>query len=109
MTVTALEFIRRFALHILPKRFVRIRHYGILSSKIKAGALPIIRAQLIPWVPEDPMIPGVTAAGIVTRTCPCCKKGLMQHVMDFDHRGPPAEYLKLNEKSENNAALQQAI
>ena len=109
MTLAALEFIRRFALHILPKGFVRIRHYGILSSKIKGEAIPIIRAQLIPWVPEDPMIPGVTAAGIVTRTCPCCKKGLMQHVMDFDHRGPPAEYLKLNEKSENNAALQQAI
>ena len=32
MTLTHQEFIRRFALHILPKRFVKIRHYGFLSS-----------------------------------------------------------------------------
>ena len=29
------EFIRRFAMHILPKRFVKIRHYGFLSSTWK--------------------------------------------------------------------------
>ncbi len=29
------EFIRRFAMHILPRGFVRIRHYGILSSALK--------------------------------------------------------------------------
>ncbi len=32
MTLTHEEFVRRFSQHILPKRFVRIRHYGILSS-----------------------------------------------------------------------------
>jgi hypothetical protein len=32
MTLTAAEFVRRFAQHILPHRFVRIRHYGELSS-----------------------------------------------------------------------------
>ena len=32
MTLTHQEFIWRFALHILPKRFVKIRHYGFLSS-----------------------------------------------------------------------------
>ena len=31
MTLSNQEFIRRFSLHILPKRFVRIRHYGIVS------------------------------------------------------------------------------
>src|SRR5660398_10597 len=34
------EFIRRFALHILPKAFVRIRHNGILSSYHKRTSLP---------------------------------------------------------------------
>ena len=110
MTLTALEFIRRFALHILPKRFVRIRHYGILSSKIKAEAIPAIREQLNPCLPEDPF-PEVTVpvSDIVTSTCPCCKKGLMKYLMDFDHRGPPTEYLKLNIKSEKKAALQQTM
>jgi len=31
-TLSSLEFIRRFSLHVLPRRFTRIRHYGILSS-----------------------------------------------------------------------------
>jgi hypothetical protein len=39
MTLSHEEFIRRFALHILPKRFVRIRHYGILSSTWKRSKL----------------------------------------------------------------------
>ena len=35
MTLDAWEFVRRFVLHLLPKRFTRIRHYGILSSQWK--------------------------------------------------------------------------
>jgi hypothetical protein len=35
MTLDAREFIRRFSMHILPKGFVRIRHYGIVSSSSK--------------------------------------------------------------------------
>jgi hypothetical protein len=33
MRLTAEEFIRRFLLHVLPKRFVRIRHYGLLAGR----------------------------------------------------------------------------
>jgi hypothetical protein len=33
MTLSAEEFIRRFLLHVLPKGFVRIRHYGLLASR----------------------------------------------------------------------------
>ena len=33
MRLTADEFIRRFLLHVLPKRFVRIRHYGLLAGR----------------------------------------------------------------------------
>ena len=33
MTLNGAEFLRRFALHILPKAFVKIRHFGILSSR----------------------------------------------------------------------------
>lgn len=40
------EFIRRFAMHIIPHRFVRIRHYGILSNRIKKKALKAIRKNL---------------------------------------------------------------
>ena len=33
MQLSAEEFIRRFLLHVLPKRFVRIRHYGLLAGR----------------------------------------------------------------------------
>lgn len=46
MRLSSEEFIRRFSQHILPNRFVRIRHYGILSSRIKKDCLTKIRALL---------------------------------------------------------------
>jgi len=46
MTMQAMEFIRRFSRHILPKGFVRIRHFGILSSTTKRINIPAIKDQL---------------------------------------------------------------
>ena len=37
ITITAVEFIRRFLLHSLPRRFVRIRHYGFLAKSADGG------------------------------------------------------------------------
>ncbi len=41
-----MEFVRRFSLHVLPKAFVRIRHYGILSSTCKTKSIAEITKQL---------------------------------------------------------------
>ncbi|TDD97515.1 hypothetical protein E0F76_09465 [Flavobacterium cellulosilyticum] len=46
MTLTHEEFIRRFSLLILPKRFVKIRHYGFLSSTCKRQTLNILQGNL---------------------------------------------------------------
>jgi hypothetical protein len=46
MTVSAIEFLRRFLLHVLPGGFVRIRHYGILANCNRQTALPICQALL---------------------------------------------------------------
>ncbi len=46
MTLDAREFIRRFSMHILPKGFVRIRHYGIVSSSSKQINSVIIKEQV---------------------------------------------------------------
>jgi hypothetical protein len=46
MRVTADEFLRRFLLHVLPKRFVRIRHYGLLASRNVATRLQRCRELL---------------------------------------------------------------
>ena len=35
MTLKAEEFIRRFLMHILPERFMKIRHYGLLGNRNK--------------------------------------------------------------------------
>ena len=46
MTIPAEEFIRRFILHILPHRFVRIRYYGLHHSSARATKLPRCRMLL---------------------------------------------------------------
>jgi hypothetical protein len=46
MTLSAVEFIRRFLLHVLPERFVRIRYYGLHHSAARAKKLPQARALL---------------------------------------------------------------
>jgi hypothetical protein len=41
MTLPVDEFLRRFLLHVLPRGFVRIRHFGFLANRRRAGLLPI--------------------------------------------------------------------
>jgi hypothetical protein len=43
MTLDADEFIRRFLLHVLPKGFRRIRHFGFLANACRTAKLPAIR------------------------------------------------------------------
>jgi putative transposase/transposase-like zinc-binding protein len=62
MTLEAVEFLRRFFLHVLPLRFVRIRHYGLLANRFGKQLLPLAhqrladqgRPQLAPPPPPDP-------------------------------------------------------
>ena len=83
LTITAVEFIRRFLLHSLPKRFVRIRHYGFLANRNRSANLAAIR-QLM-GLPEPSNQPVATVevivqqlTGIDITVCPCCQKGRMQ-------------------------------
>ena len=47
LTISAVEFIRRFLLHSLPKGFVRIRHYGFLANRNRSKNLSAIRRNLM--------------------------------------------------------------
>ena len=90
MTLAGMEFIRRFSLHILPKGFVRIRHYGICSSSSKAKSAAVIKEQLP--APKPKLIDLMTKAAPVPynpKQCPCCKKETMESLMRFNRRGPP--------------------
>ena len=46
ISVSGSEFIRRFLMHVPPKRFVRIRHYGILATRCKSGKMELCRKLL---------------------------------------------------------------
>uniref|UniRef100_UPI001BFC63BF transposase n=1 Tax=Echinicola shivajiensis TaxID=1035916 RepID=UPI001BFC63BF len=78
------EFLRRFSLHILPKGFTRIRHYGILASAFKKDHKATIDSQIGEVALEE-------AEGTVSlfRKCPCCRTGTLHTVARFDQRGPP--------------------
>ena len=43
LTLDGCEFVRRFLMHVPPKNFVRIRHYGLLSNHNKRNLIPICR------------------------------------------------------------------
>ena len=90
MTLSNEEFIRRFAMHILPLRFVRIRHYGILSSTWKRAKFEKLRAQL-------KMPARKIEIATKLHACPCCKTGTLITLITFGKRGPPEQY-KTEEK-----------
>jgi hypothetical protein len=96
LTLSSMEFIRRFSLHILPKSFVRIRHYGILSSTSKEKAMVCIRKQLPAMKHAKPL---ALAKPFNPHFCSCCKKETMLRLMDFDHRGPPGDWMNSAKQS----------
>jgi hypothetical protein len=91
MTLEALEFIRRFAMHILPKGFVRIRHYGIVSSTSKAACAVVIKEQL-PQVLHNTKPKKEIYNPL---QCPGCKKQTMQTILRFKRRGPPDNWKQM--------------
>lgn len=86
MTLLNTEFVRRFSLHILPKRFVRIRHYGILSSCWKRGKLQDLQSDLKIQIIE-------VKPKTLLKKCRCCKEGNLITIALFGQRGPPQDFL----------------
>lgn len=94
MTLSATEFIRRFLMHVLPKGFTRIRHYGLYANRFRARNIkrcrellgasepaPIERYDEMEWderylalTGHDPLL------------CPACKKGRLELVTDEHDR-----------------------
>jgi hypothetical protein len=69
MTVSADEFIRRFLVHVLPKRFVRIRHFGFMANYQRSSSRELSR-QLLKMTP---LIRSTeTAPTLSSWTCPKC-------------------------------------
>ena len=95
-TVGAVEFIGQFLMHVLPRRFMRIRHFGLHHSSCRARLqqarellglayeLPVIlKLKLIDWLKE------ILESEEEPRLCPYCHEGLMVVVRQF---GPMSEW-----------------
>jgi hypothetical protein len=70
MTLDPNEFIRRFLLHVLPRGFHRIRHYGLLAGATRKSSLALARKLLAVASPPDD---NMSEEPLDTRSpCPCC-------------------------------------
>lgn len=96
MKLSTEEFIRRFNLHILPKGFTRIRHYGILSSSWKREKLPNLQLLL----GGENYLENLqkNTKEILLNRCPSCKKGTLITIHTFGTRGPPKKYSHLQDQ-----------
>ncbi len=89
MLLPAIEFMRRFLLHVLPKRFVRVRYYGFLSPRYRAKKLAQCRA-LLGRYHEDVITPAsredilAQMLGHDPAQCPLCGVGKMQPLEKLD-------------------------
>lgn len=98
MTLKGEEFLRRFALHILPKAFVKIRHFGIMSSR-QTNRLHAVKC-LMQGQPvtkrekktkKNWKLVCKDKLNFDPDLCPCCKKGKMvtKEFLENQKRGPP--------------------
>jgi hypothetical protein len=71
MTLSANEFLRRFLLHVLPRGFVRIRHFGFLANRSRARLVAICR-QLLSDAPRTRL---PTEVALPPRQWPCPRCG----------------------------------
>src|SRR5262245_53604228 len=71
MTVSAMEFLRRFVQHILPRGFVRIRHFGFLANTCRAARVALARTLLsAPHISGTTPTPSTESVEEKTWTCP---------------------------------------
>ena len=91
MTLGTDEFIRRFLLHVLPRGFHRIRHYGLLASSARKTSLALARELLGVAATTD--VPSIDDPDDQHPPCPCCG-GHMIVIETFERwqqpRAPPA-------------------
>jgi hypothetical protein len=74
MTLDAVEFIRRFLLHVLPSGLVRIRHFGFLANRVRKQKLIHCRAVLAASAAPIPIAPDGTTS-VEAHGCPIYKLG----------------------------------
>ena len=93
MTLSHAEFVRRFEQHILPKRFVKIRHGGYLAHNGKNKRVAAIHEQLklpqpMPKVIMPFNLQMLQRTGTDYSVCPKCREGKMEIIASYlNHNG----------------------
>jgi Putative transposase/Transposase zinc-binding domain len=100
MTLDALEFIRRFLLHVLPSGFVKIRHFGFLSNRNRRSALSLCRTLLKVGrgAQVNASILSQEQRSALERRCPFCHAGALrivewlsaEQMLTYSQDGSPA-------------------
>ena len=86
LTIPTCEFVRRFLNHVLPSKFVRIRHFGFLGSRQKQKNIELargclnIKSKIEVIKGEDYKQLLLRLVGVDVTACPCCKKGRLIEV-----------------------------
>lgn len=93
MTLSSVEFLRRFCLHILPRGFRKIRHYGILASRVKPQLKITQQKMGVKQTPKPEKVDWKeivkTKMGFDVEKCPCCSSGKMIRFISFRPHAPP--------------------
>ena len=84
MTLSSVEFVRRFCLHILPPHFVKIRHYGLLSHRNREKRLAQARTFLGVVITPDLKSAERDLPESSTGRCPFCGKISLVFVREVD-------------------------
>lgn len=99
MALKTMEFIRRFALHILPHGFARMRHYGLLSSKGQTIYLPVIQSSMNinrPKKSKSEIREQALKRLKTDKVCPCCGHKNLRQIIPFPRGEPPDDIYILN-------------
>lgn len=84
MTIDAFEFIRRFLLHILPKNFTKVKHYGILSNRHKTVTIKLCRLLKQEKIYSD-FTSSLSKRTLVEFKCPSCGKNDFSYTFIYTH------------------------
>lgn len=87
MTLDLAEFVRRFCLHVLPKRFVKIRHYGLLGNRQRQQRLTCARELLGASAPppkEEPRASQQPCTESLRASCPFCHQPSLVWVREVE-------------------------
>jgi hypothetical protein len=104
ITLDGVEFLRRFCMHILPQRFVKIRRYGIYSSRVRAVKKsqenPKMTVNVRATETAQQRLKRITGFDICL--CPFCKQGNMRRIEGVTRIRSPTSIYSLTGGSRTN-------